>query len=147
MEKLDILMLGDTRAHWDFVDKLIQFEIEDMQRTYDYVLYTGGQGAQEQVDKIEHEDPETEKLAHADHNKTMDKLYKLLKKNDKSKLIYVPGGTDAPFLYDHDEHDEHTRAVNLHKNIYELAESLHVVGIGGSVPSVLETYSEDGDMV
>ena len=86
-----------------------------------------------------------DKKAHEDHDKTMKTLYKLLKDNDKAKLIYVPGGSDSVFLYDHDEHDDHKRAVNLHKNTHELAEKLLIAGLGGSVPSYFHNYGETGD--
>ena len=91
-------------------------------------------------------DPEMDKKAHEDHDTTMEKLYKLLKDNDKAKLIYVPGGTDSAFLYDHDEHDDHKRAVNLHKNTHELAEKLLIAGLGGSVPAIYHSYGGEGDL-
>jgi len=80
----------------------------------------------------------------------MEKLGKLLKNTDDAKLIYVPGGTDSPFLYGfgNDElipdTDKAGKAINLHKDIYQLAEGLIVAGIGGSVPAVFHSNKEGG---
>jgi len=44
LEHLDILLLSDTRAVWQFIDQLVEFEIDTMNRSYDYVLLAGGTG-------------------------------------------------------------------------------------------------------
>ena len=56
----------------------------------------------------------------------------------------MPGGTDSPFLYglgsDEDkgvipDTDRAGKAINLHKDVFKLADGLIVAGLGGSVPA------------
>ena len=71
----------------------------------------------------------------------MVKLAELLSsKNTKSKVIYVPGQTDAADNFN--KHQSAGKTVNLHKDFYELAEGLLMVGIGGSVPSYHQAFPE-----
>ena len=73
-----------------------------------------------------------------------------MKKKDEAKLIYVPGGTDAAFLYGNGEGDDKApdkdhagKAINLHKDIYKLGKDLIVAGLGGSVPAILYDYEDN----
>ena len=94
---LDILMLSETRASWHFFDKLI--EAEKGIHAYDYIFLTGGMGSAENVvgQKVKAEE---EKQAKTDFHTTLEKLEQLLSpKNAKSKLLYVPGTTDARELF------------------------------------------------
>lgn len=85
---------------------------------------------------------EAEKQSKEDHEATMDKLEKLLKKDaDKGKVIFVPGLTDAQSLFKEDEKaDKSAKSINLHKDIYELGTGLYVAGLGGSVPAYYTSY-------
>jgi len=85
---------------------------------------------------------EAEKQSKEDHEATMEKLEKLLKKDaDKGKVIFVPGLTDAQSLYKVDEEkDKSAKSINLHKDIHELATGLYLAGLGGAVPSYYTSY-------
>lgn len=72
-----------------------------------------------------------------DHKKTVEKLEKLLSTTNKdSKVLYVPGGNDSRELFEKDKAmDAEAKSVNVHKDTYELAKDLLLVGLGGAVPA------------
>ena len=111
---LDILMLSETRASWHFFDKLIEAE-KDL-HSYDYIFLTGGMGSVDNVLGQKVNDDE-EKKAKTDFDTTLEKLEQLLSKNAKSKLLYVPGATDARELFNVGSDDAPTdkKSLNLHK--------------------------------
>ena len=76
----------------------------------------------------------------------MEKLEKLLKEGTESKVIFVPGLNDAQSLFEgkEEQSDSKTKALNLHKDVYEIGEGLYIAGLGGSVPAYWTTgYQRD----
>jgi DNA polymerase II small subunit/DNA polymerase delta subunit B len=95
---LEVLLLSDVGTSWNFVDLLLAHEIDLMKRSYDFVLLAGGTG--DSINIVGGEvDEKEEKNSLKDHEQTMEKLEKLLKKDDKSKIIFVPGTHDATSLF------------------------------------------------
>ncbi len=42
LQGLDLLLLSDSTAHYTVIDQLVEHEVTQMKRSYDFVLLAGG---------------------------------------------------------------------------------------------------------
>ena len=57
---LDLLLLSDSTAHWSVIDLLVEHEVTQMKRSYDFVLFAGGTASAIGEAFQHHEDPEVD---------------------------------------------------------------------------------------
>ena len=132
MTELSLLLLADTRGSWHFINSLV-FHEEELNHKYDFVLLAGGMGdsPNEAGKPI---DAQIEQKAQEIQKETLDKLATLLDDSNKhSKVIYVPGVSDAHSTFEEDL-DMSKKWVNAHRQVIELDDGLLLAGLGGALP-------------
>lgn len=130
MDSLCILLISDTHHKIDQLQALEDYIVSN-KLIYDIIIHSGDFG------NITYEKSKLPTLEEEESNKEeVHYCLKLLSKYSKdSKVYFIPGNHDSQIFHmGNDIFDE--QFVNLNGKVVDLGKNIHLVGLGGSMPSV-----------